>query len=108
MVDAASAVPNLAPQPPDPAVLAALARLRLEASDSRSGMRPAAAALSALDHAFGQVGDPYVWGATGPDAFDCSGLTQWSYRAAGASSPRLPRPVRGRRRPRRGRGPAPR
>ena len=35
---------------------------------------PASAALAALDHAFDQVGDPYVWGATGPDTFDCSGL----------------------------------
>jgi peptidoglycan DL-endopeptidase CwlO len=26
---------------------------------------------------------PYVWGATGPDRFDCSGLMQWSYRQAG-------------------------
>jgi len=30
-----------------------------------------------------QVGDPYVWGATGPNSFDCSGLTQYAYKAAG-------------------------
>jgi len=38
----------------------------------------------ALDH----VGDPYVWGAAGPDAFDCSGLTSYAYAAAGLSIPR--------------------
>jgi peptidoglycan DL-endopeptidase CwlO len=33
-------------------------------------------------------GAPYVWGATGPNAFDCSGLVQWSYRQAGVDLPR--------------------
>jgi peptidoglycan DL-endopeptidase CwlO len=28
-------------------------------------------------------GDPYVWGAKGPNRFDCSGLTQWAWRQAG-------------------------
>lgn len=31
-----------------------------------------------------RLGLPYVWGATGPDSFDCSGLTSWSYTQAGA------------------------
>lgn len=35
-----------------------------------------------------KVGSPYVWGATGPNAFDCSGLVQWSYKQAGISVPR--------------------
>jgi cell wall-associated NlpC family hydrolase len=30
-----------------------------------------------------RIGSPYAWGATGPHAFDCSGLTQWSLRRAG-------------------------
>lgn len=33
--------------------------------------------------ALSRLGRPYVWGATGPDRFDCSGLVQWSYRQAG-------------------------
>jgi cell wall-associated NlpC family hydrolase len=33
------------------------------------------------------VGDPYVWGAAGPDAFDCSGLVMWAYAQAGVSLP---------------------
>jgi cell wall-associated NlpC family hydrolase len=48
---------------------------------------PSAAAQQAVDTALAQVGDPYVWGAGGPDAFDCSGLTQYAYSAAGVSLP---------------------
>ncbi|MEO3775784.1 NlpC/P60 family protein [Micromonospora sp. B11E3] len=40
------------------------------------------AARIAIRTACAQVGDPYVWGAAGPDAFDCSGLTQYAYKAA--------------------------
>jgi cell wall-associated NlpC family hydrolase len=48
---------------------------------------PNGAAQVAVDTALAQVGDPYVWGAGGPDAFDCSGLTQYAYSAAGVSLP---------------------
>ncbi|SCG47279.1 Cell wall-associated hydrolase, NlpC family [Micromonospora halophytica] len=43
------------------------------------------AAQTAIRVACQQVGDPYVWGADGPDSFDCSGLTQYAYKAAGIS-----------------------
>jgi peptidoglycan DL-endopeptidase CwlO len=45
------------------------------------------AARTAVSTALAQVGDPYVWAAAGPDAFDCSGLTQYAYAAAGISLP---------------------
>ena len=45
------------------------------------------AAQTAVRTALAQVGDPYVWGAAGPDAFDCSGLMQYAYSAAGISLP---------------------
>ena len=31
----------------------------------------------------GQIGKPYVYGGSGPDSFDCSGLTAWAWRAGG-------------------------
>lgn len=65
-------------------------------SGSRSGggqappgqiIAPSEAARIAVETAYAQLGDPYVWGADGPDAFDCSGLTMFSYAAAGVSLP---------------------
>jgi cell wall-associated NlpC family hydrolase len=43
----------------------------------------------ALAWAFSELGKAYVWGGTGPDTFDCSGLTQYSWNAAGVSIPRV-------------------
>jgi cell wall-associated NlpC family hydrolase len=47
-----------------------------------------AGAQAAVSAALSKVGDPYQSGATGPSAFDCSGLTQWAFRQAGISLPR--------------------
>ncbi|MFJ2767395.1 NlpC/P60 family protein [Streptomyces sp. NPDC087300] len=49
---------------------------------------PNARAAAAVSYAYKALGSPYVWGATGPNAFDCSGLTQAAYRSAGVSLPR--------------------
>ena len=46
---------------------------------------------AAVGEARRQVGKPYVWGATGPGSFDCSGLTSWAWRAAGVEIPRTSR-----------------
>lgn len=45
------------------------------------------AARTAVDAALSQVGKPYRWGAEGPDAYDCSGLTKWAWAKAGVSLP---------------------
>jgi cell wall-associated NlpC family hydrolase len=44
---------------------------------------PTQAVATAIAYAEQQIGKPYQWGATGPDAFDCSGLVMMAYRAAG-------------------------
>ncbi|MET8942223.1 NlpC/P60 family protein [Streptomyces sp. NPDC004542] len=55
------------------------------APDTRA---PNSRAAAAVAYAYRALGSPYVWGATGPNAFDCSGLAQAAYRSAGIALPR--------------------
>ncbi|MFK4273311.1 C40 family peptidase, partial [Streptomyces milbemycinicus] len=62
-------------------------------SDSSGSTAPSAPsngskAAQAIAFAKAQLGKPYVWGATGPSSFDCSGLTQAAWKSAGISLPR--------------------
>lgn len=68
-----------------------------EADDEGGGDAPqpvtvaydsATAAQTAIDFAYSKLGGPYVWGGTGPVGYDCSGLMQAAYAAAGVSLPR--------------------
>ena len=52
-----------------------LTGLRLPSTSGRAGI--------AVRAALSRLGRPYVWGATGPNQFDCSGLVQWAYARAG-------------------------
>ncbi|MFB6816316.1 NlpC/P60 family protein [Streptomyces sp. NPDC056347] len=50
--------------------------------------RPSAAGRRAVAYAIKQIGKPYVWGAQGPNSFDCSGLTSRAWAKAGRPIPR--------------------
>jgi cell wall-associated NlpC family hydrolase len=73
----------------------ALSPLPAQAAESPSAVTvsattvvaPNAAAQAAVNTALAQQGKPYVWGGAGPNSFDCSGLTQYAYAAAGVSLP---------------------
>ncbi|QNP64825.1 C40 family peptidase [Streptomyces genisteinicus] len=56
--------------------------------DRAPAAAPGSRAAQAIAYAYGALGKPYVWGATGPGAYDCSGLTQAAWKAAGVSLPR--------------------
>src|SRR5204863_8911900 len=80
-------------------LLAAAAKARVEAAgpagpDGRVDLDVPAppadpAAATAVNFAVSQLGKPYEWGATGPDTFDCSGLTSKAWAAAGRTIPRV-------------------
>ncbi|ARI56423.1 glycoside hydrolase [Streptomyces sp. S8] len=53
-----------------------------------TGSGYAAKAEKVLAFARAQIGKPYVWGATGPSSYDCSGLTKAAWREAGVTLPR--------------------
>ncbi|MFF1548285.1 NlpC/P60 family protein [Streptomyces sp. NPDC058291] len=63
-------------------------RVGLPTPGSATAEAPSSRAAAAVSYAYSKLGSPYVWGATGPNAFDCSGLVLASYRSAGVSLPR--------------------
>jgi peptidoglycan DL-endopeptidase CwlO len=62
-----------------------------EREEPATGSAPVQAGSAALqtviDTAMGQRGKPYVWAASGPGSYDCSGLVQYAFKAAGISLP---------------------
>jgi cell wall-associated NlpC family hydrolase len=57
----------------------------------RTAVLPDGVAGAAIAFALGEVGKPYVWGATGPNTYDCSGLMLRAFQAAGINLPRVSR-----------------
>ncbi|MEU9112605.1 C40 family peptidase [Streptomyces sp. NPDC048483] len=55
---------------------------------SAAAPAPNSRAAQAVSFAHAALGKPYVWGATGPAAYDCSGLTQAAWKSSGVSLPR--------------------
>ena len=65
----------------------ALGLVEVDLSNIKPAPAPNARAQAAVDAALSQVGKPYQWGASGPDSYDCSGLTMWAWAHAGVSLP---------------------
>lgn len=92
---AAAAAQAAAQQAAQAAAAAAAARQAQAAAATPATTLPApaqipgvsAAASVAVQAAESRVGDPYVWAASGPDEFDCSGLVMWAYAQAGVYLP---------------------
>ncbi|MEU9773339.1 NlpC/P60 family protein [Streptomyces sp. NPDC047968] len=65
---------------------------RADRASERADLGPAVPASQRASSAFAaaqsKVGSPYVYGASGPSSFDCSGLTSWAFAQAGVSIPR--------------------
>ncbi|MGH3938083.1 MAG: C40 family peptidase [Pseudonocardiaceae bacterium] len=59
--------------------------------DDLPAVPPSEAAGQAIQYALSEVGDQYVWGAEGPDSYDCSGLMMRAYESAGVTLPRTSR-----------------
>lgn len=84
----------------DLARLSAAEQAQMNAGDTSAVPNAGAgAAKKAIAFAMSQLGDPYVYGGTGPDGWDCSGLVMKAYAAAGVSLPRVvgPQMAAGRR-----------
>lgn len=90
--EALAAVPQ--PPPPAPAdlppadggpqILAAAPGI---AAPPEAAVVPGGAATTAVQAALTRIGSPYSWGASGPSAFDCSGLVMWAFQQAGINLP---------------------
>jgi peptidoglycan DL-endopeptidase CwlO len=88
-------LPEMAPPPPapdDPAIVAAppggippgdVAPPEGAAPEPAAGGEGTMAVQAALT----RIGSPYVWGGSGPNQFDCSGLVMWAFQQAGISLP---------------------
>ncbi len=90
MLTAAQQAALAAPAALPPAVMAAAPDgLRGDVATLAALPRPggSGAGATAVQAALTRIGSPYVWAASGPNAFDCSGLVQWAFQQAGVFLP---------------------
>ncbi|MGY4708978.1 peptidoglycan hydrolase RipC [Mycolicibacterium sp. CBM1] len=71
------------PPPPDAPPAAEVVPMAAVPTPGPGGEQAAVAVQAALT----RIGDPYVWGGSGPNAFDCSGLVMWAFQQAGIFLP---------------------
>ena len=88
---AAPAAPTVAAPVEAPVQTVALSAPAGAAATALQNASPAAKRAAALSTALAQIGKPYRYGATGPSAFDCSGLTSFAFKQAGVTIPRTSR-----------------
>lgn len=91
---AAPPPPAGAPQPNEPAILAAAPPGVGQPPQPPGAIPPGDMAPAPGGHgptviqaALSRIGSPYSWGGSGPNAFDCSGLVMWAFQQAGISLP---------------------
>lgn len=89
----AAPAPDAVPPPNDPSILAAPPAgippgdIAPPAAVVPGPPAPGGEAAVAVQAALSRIGSPYVWGGSGPNQFDCSGLVMWAFQQAGLSLP---------------------
>ena len=78
--------PAPAPAPADPAIIAMPGQP--PGDTAAPPVAPSGDGAAVVQAALSRIGSPYSWGATGPNAFDCSGLIKWAFLQNGKSLPR--------------------
>ena len=82
--------PDAVPPATDPGILAAPPSGIPPGDMAPPGPAPgdgAPEAATVIQAALSRIGSPYVWGGSGPNQFDCSGLVMWSFQQAGIALP---------------------
>lgn len=86
-VDGIENVPHIQDVPNVDAFIPSLGETYSAAASEQIAV-PASGNQAVVDAARSVIGAPYAWGAAGPSAFDCSGLTSWAYAQSGKQIPR--------------------